>query len=358
MTDPPDALPRPLGWSFSAEQAANPELSGWRAPDGVSVVRYMRAHRVPGGGAMCVAAGDPFAPADRLSAVAEAFEQACESRGEGVIWFGASPRFHAAHRRTSLVIGAEPVLRPADWSETLSVKASLRAQVARARNKGVEVEEWSDARAAHLESLRPTLDAWLATRGMPQLHFLAQPDVLGAPGRRRFVVATQHGAIVAFAVIAPVGARSAALLEWIIRRPDAPNGTASLLVDVAMRACARDRIAEVSLGLVPLSTYAPLSANAPPPVVRALLRWTRAHARRFYHFDGLERFKAKFRPHRWEPSYLLTTQPTVTIGTLHAVADAFAGPISPERLVAEAVARAGLDEFQRLRDRVRALAAR
>lgn len=82
--------------------------------------------------------------------------------------------------------------------------------------------------------------------------------------------------------------------------------------------------------------------------IRSLLAWTRANARRFYHFDGLERFKTKSEPDHWEPSYLLTKQPRVTLGTLHTIADAFAGPISPERLVTHALWDAARDEAGRL----------
>ena len=339
-------LVRAHGWAFSAEQAANPEMRAWTTSDDAGVA-YVPARRWPLGPRVRVAAGDPLAPRDALRAVAAAFEDAAAAQGEGVVWFGASAALGTG--RAGLVLGAEPVLDASRWAETVRQKASLRAQIARARNKGVRVRALPDD--ASLATYRPILAAWLGTRGMPPLHFLAQPSVLDAPGDRRFWVAERAGTAVALLALCPVGARPAALVEWILRRPDAPNGTASLLVDAAVRAEAERGTRDVSLGLVPLSTRAPLSSAAPSLPAQAALAWTRAHARRFYRFDGLEQFKAKFQPARWEPVYLFTTQRRVDLGTLYAVADAFAGPRSPERLVARALTDALADEARALASR-------
>ena len=143
--------------------------------------------------------------------------------------------------------------------------------------------------------------------------------------------------------MAPIPARDGVFVEWIIQAPEAPNGTASLLLDRAFRIASGARV--LTLGLVALSTFAPLSTPPPPLHIRALLAWMRAHARRFYNFEGLQRFKAKFQPEAWEPLYLLAPRETIGLPLLHAVADAFAGPHrSPEALIALALAKAAGDE--------------
>lgn len=340
---------RRYGWAFTAEQAANPGLQHWT--DGDAVVAYARARGALAASPVRVAAGDPIGPRDRLAKIARAFEADARAHGATVLWFGATEAFARAHAAPALVIGAEPLIDLRGWDDTVASKASLRAQIYRALNKHVQIDALEVGSAGWkvaLPELHDVLAAWLSTRGMPSLHFLAEPNVLAAPGDRRFWIARHRHRIVAFLSLAPVAARPAALAEWILRRPDAPNGTAALLVDQAARACRADGIATLSLGLVPLSTRAPLSPQRPSPAVRALLRWTRAHARRFYHFDGLERFKAKFEPDRWEPSFLLTSEARITLGALHAVADAFAGAVSPEALVGRAVADAARDELRRI----------
>ena len=341
-------LVRAHGRSYAAEQAANPEMRAWTTRDGSSGVAYVVARRWPLGPRVYVAAGDPLAPPDALRDVASAFEGASRSRGASVIWFGTSDALRDPSR-AELVVGAEPILDAAGWADTVRRKASLRAQVARARNKGVRVRAL--AADEPLAPYRSVLDEWLGTRGLPSLHFLAQPDILDAPGDRQILAAERGDETVALLSLCPVATRPAALVEWVLRRPDAPNGTAALLIDAAMRRQAERGTRDVSLGLVPLSTVAPRSSQAPSWPARVALSWTRAHARRFYRFDGLERFKAKFQPDRWEPAYLFTTEPRVGLGTLYAIADAFAGPRSPERLVARALADALADEARALLSR-------
>lgn len=209
----------------------------------------------------------------------------------------------------------------------------------RAARHGVRFTEWPAASAAGNTGVRAVQGDWLATRGLPPLSFLADPLILDRPGDRRAFVASLGDRIVGVLWLSPVPARRGYLVEWIWRGAHSPNGVADGLLDVAVRTVAEEGAEFVTLGLVPLSTRSPLSVPPPAPAVRFLLGWTRAHARRFYRFDGLEQFKAKFRPERWEPMYLVVPGSHVGFLTLYAVADVFAGG-RPSRLVGRALARA------------------
>lgn len=346
--DPDRALVRRLGADATVEQALNPGLKRWRSP--TSLVAFARGRMWPGGPIARVTAGGPVCEPDRLGATVRAFEDHAAGVGESVLWFGVcEPFVGAILDYTSLVVGAQPVWAPRRWPSILAGKASLRAQLYRARNKGVSVQRWSREQAAASRTLCALLTDWLAHRGMPPLHHLAEPDVLGALGDREVFVAHRGGTPVAYLLFAPVPARQGWLVEWIIQGEAAPNGTATLLLDAAFRHAIDAEADVVSLGLVPLSSYAPPSASAPPRHVRALLVWVRAHTERFYGFRGLERFKAKFQPDSWEPIHLATRAPRVGLRHLHAVADAFAGPRSPEAMVARAVAGAAATEARTLR---------
>jgi len=125
------------------------------------------------------------------------------------------------------------------------------------------------------------------------------------------------------------------------------------LLDAAVRSLPAG--STFTLGLVPLSSFAPLSEAAPGLLVRGLLAWTRAHATRFYNFEGLERFKAKFVPERWRPLHLVTDGKRITPLTFHAVAAAFAAPRGPARFIAEALLDAVAEEGRRGRDRLRGM---
>ncbi len=307
-------------------------------PHGDARVSYAR---VRSWGRVWVAAGAPTGPASARASAAQAFEDAARQAGARVVWFAVEEPGQIAPGRPSLVIGAEPVWQVARWPEIVARKASVRAQIRRACNKGVTVERRDEA--VPLAHLRPVLADWLSTRGMPAMSFMASPFVLDEPGERQFWVARREGAIVGYLALVP---GDEALVEWIIQTRAAPNGTAAALLDQAVRSLPAG--GAFTLGMVPLSSMAPHSDAAPSVGMRALLAWTRAHATRFYNFGGLERFKAKFEPDAWRPLYLVTDGRPVSLVTLHAVAAAFAAPRGPTRFVAQALLDALADERRRL----------
>jgi len=130
----------------------------------------------------------------------------------------------------------------------------------------------------------------------------------------------------------------------MIRGRDAPNGTRELLTDAAMRRFASGRDTYVALGAAPLSDRAADGALA-PPLIRSLLAWQRAHARRFYNFEGLEHFKAKFWPDTWEPVLAISGERKFSVGTLYAIAGAYSGR-SPMVMLFPALGRALMQEFR------------
>jgi phosphatidylglycerol lysyltransferase len=77
----------------------------------------------------------------------------------------------------------------------------------------------------------------------------------------------------------------------------------------------------------------------------------RLHGARFYNFDGLDAFKAKFNPEVWEPIYGIAEGSRFPPRALYAIAGAFSGG-APLRLVARALLRAGREEIVSLFMRV------
>jgi phosphatidylglycerol lysyltransferase len=338
------------GWNATAFQILNPGLELWFSRQGDAVAGYARHRRVR------VVAGAPVCRPERLGAVADELEADAAGCGERVLFFGAGARLEqavAARAAHCLVrLGAQPVWDPQQWPRIVRGKASLRAQLYRARNKGVWISEWPAERAQDSAELRRVLHQWLATRGLPPLGFLVTPDLLGQMADRRVFVAERGGEVVAFLVATPVPARAGWLVEQWPRAPAAPNGTTHLLVDAAMTAFAAVGSRYVTLGLAPLCRHG-CGPGGPggPAWLRLALGWLRAHGRRFYNFAGLETFKASLQPLAWEPIFAIAPGPRFGPGLLHAVAGVF-GSLShgsPERLVALAVASAVRQEWRTLR---------
>jgi phosphatidylglycerol lysyltransferase len=326
------------GWNAMAYQILNPGMRLWFSASGEGVAGYVRA------GGYRVVAGAPICPPERLAETAAELAADTRRAGQRLCYFGAQERLrHLMAERgpaSALLLGAQPVWDPRHWPAILDGKASLRAQLARARNKGVTVQSGP---TADLPALQRCLTEWLRTRGLPPMHFLVEWNLLPHLLDRRVFVAERAGQTLGFLIASPIPRRDGWLIEQIIRGRAAPNGTAELLLDTAIRALAAEGAGYVTLGLAPLSRavaqYPTPQYPAPPWPVRLLLAWVRVHGRRFYNFEGLENFKRKFQPEGWEPIYAVTDRRRISPRTLYAIAGAFGGA-SPVFFLGRALLRA------------------
>ncbi|MBC8101073.1 MAG: DUF2156 domain-containing protein [Cytophagales bacterium] len=327
------------GWNSVCFQILNPGFAYWFSPAGDAVVGYVRdqASRVR------VVGGAPVCSRERLADVIREWEAESRQAGDAVCYLCAASRLQdalgtgtapGAAPHTTVALGAQPVWNPQRWTEIFAAQASLRQQVRRVRGKGVQVTEWGAVRAATDPGLRRCLEEWLAARRMPPLRFLAEPRTLDRlEGRRVFVATLAPGAraaatVTGFLIASPVPLRKGWLFEQVIRGADAPNGTAEMLIDGAMRAVAADGAQYVTLGLVPLSRRGGPAGGVPPSPLwlRLVLAWARAHGRRFWNFDGLESFRAKLQPDFWEPIFAIADQRRFSPRLLIALARAFHPP--------------------------------
>ncbi len=313
------------GWNVAAYQALNPAFERWYNAEQNSLVCYTLKLGVR------VVAGAPICAPERLLETTEEFERDAKAAGEKVCYFGVSERLCSVMERSGgrqrLKIGAQPCWNPAEWEQMIRKRSSLRAQIARARNKGVHVQEWPVQPVPRRQELEACRKKRESSRLAPPLHFLTEAVPLDQLHDRRLFVALRDGSIAGYLIATPVPERKGWLLEQIVRDMNAPNGTAELLADAANRVFAAESAQMVTPGMAPLARRAgeiELSARW----MRFLLQWLRAHGRRFYNFEGLEAFKARFQPDDWEPVYLLGMGECVRFRFLLAVAAAFCdGPL-------------------------------
>ena len=334
------------GWNSTSYQIINPGIRRWFAGERDAVVGFVARNRVR------VVAGAPVCAAEDLSQVAAEFERDAARKGEKVCYFCAESRLESIYDDSpdyaKILLGAQPVWQPKNWAEIVKKHKSLRAQVNRARNKKVEVTEWTSERAHDHPALNECLRGWLASKGLPPLHFLVEPDTLARLSDRRVFVAELDQSVVGFVILSPVARRNGWLFEQFIHCPGAPNGTVELMIDRAMRQLAEDGYEYATLGLAPLSTRAPRIEYDNPFWMRLLLRWMTAHGRRFYNFDGLDAFKAKLQPERWEQIFAVSNEPRISPRTLYAIVSAFSGG-KPFKLVFGGLWRAFVTEIKWLR---------
>lgn len=343
-----------LAWgsNSTAYQIINPGICRWFTQKGNGLVGFVR------GGSTRVAAGEPVCEKSRLEEIAGRFERASAAEGgRSVCWFCASAMFASLlpnRSSSTILIGAQPVWNPAAWQTKIRSRASLRQQLNRARNKGVTVTEWSTEKAGDHPALLRCLEEWLEARPFPPLHFLVEPQTLHRLFDRRVFVAERSGKPIGFVVLSPVPRRNGWLAEQIIRAHGAPNGTAEMMLDTAIGTIAAEGYGYVTLGLAPLSRRAGIPSEN-PRWIRFLFGWIRLHGRRFYNFDGLDFFKAKFMPDYWEPIYAISSEPRFSFRTLYGVAQAFSNR-SPVIALGSALLKAVRQEFRWFARRLRSTA--
>ncbi len=340
------------GWNSTVYQLLNPGMELWFSSHDDAVVGYVEAS------GFRVVAGAPVCRDDRFADVVNEFENDSSRARRKVCYFGAGQRLADVLARRGpldrILLGAEPQWDPRSWDVVIKHKASLRAQLNRARNKGVAVAQWQAEQAQYHPELERCLAEWLETRGLPPLHFLVEPETLNRLFDRKIFVARRNGSVVGFLISSPIPMRNGWLVEQIIRGHQAPNGTNELLLDAAMRSLAESGVDIVTLGLSPLSQRAGFLPSDPSPIVGLLLSWARLHGRRFYNFEGLDTFKAKFMPESWAPIYAITNESRVTFATMYAIAGAFGGT-SPVVFLVRSISRAIVQELRWLWNRLRRL---
>ena len=340
------ALVMRWGWNPSCYQILNPGISHFFSARHEAVIGYVPARSGPlhfRAGVRLVAGSPACNEADLPDVISE-WEADAKAHQQSVCYFGAANRLMQVLADKpgycTVLLGAQPTWNPAHFAGIVSHRASLRAQMRRAQNKAVRVEEWTNERAEADPALRRCLREWLQTRTLPALRFLVEPDTLGRLFDRRVFVAEQNNVPVAWGVASPIPARHGWLIEQIVRGSAAPNGCAELLIRDMMAALAESGAKYVTLGLVPLSHNTPHESQIyNPPWLRLVLSRVRAHGRRFYNFDGLDQFRAKMEPETWEPIYAIANEARFSPLTLWAIADAFSHG-SPVRAVGKGIGRA------------------
>lgn len=290
--------------SAVAGRAFAPSMRWWAAGDGTGVAYYDT-------GSAWVAVGEPLAPRADCAAVARCFVSAAADAQRRASFFGVESAIDGlAH----LELGSQPFFAIAAWDRTLADHRSLRAQLRRARNKGVVTRCIRADELAQGTRLRSSLDraleAWASARGMEPLQFVVAVDPVRAWDPQLHLGAFVDDDLVGLISAAYLPASRTWIVEHIVRTPGAPNGCAEMLLDGVFRSVQMGEW--VTLGLAPLSGSAPW---------QRLARWV---ARPLYDFGGLQAFKSRLHPQAWRPVWLAypprSAAPIAVVDSLRAFA--------------------------------------
>ena len=275
----------------------------WSTPEIDGAIIYGEFGRV------WLAAADPLAPLADMGELARRFAAFAKRENRVVAFVPAGAEFArmvAPDDFTAVKVGASPYFDLQTWNPRGDSAKKIRAGVNQARRAGVEVEMIADRVDESLKKETAQLCLhWLGSRrSATTFGWLVALDPFLHSDHKKYFAARVNGKLVGFLGVSPIPARNGWYLEDVLREPDAPQGTATLLIVEALAKLRAEGAALATLGTSPLSTDGPDDVPTEPRVSRALdLASRRLGA--FYNFEGLRRFKGKFVPSWWESEYAL-----------------------------------------------------
>jgi pimeloyl-ACP methyl ester carboxylesterase len=280
----------------------------WSCPETEGAISYNEFGRV------WLAPGEPLASAGNQAALTDRFLRAASAKGRTVGFLPVSERFAKHSHQLGLravKIGSAPYFDLATWSPRGDRAKKVRAGINHAFRTGVRV-----TKVVHIDEklIRETdhlCKSWLTTRRSPaKLGWLFTVDLFQHSERKKYFTARDAtGRLVGFLAASPIPARQGWYLEDVLRLPDAPKGTADLLVVEALKSLKRDGAKLATLGVAPMAMEGTIGSLVQcSPSLSQVTRFVATVFSIFYNFDGVRRFKAKFAPSWWESEYVLLSQ--------------------------------------------------
>src|SRR6266404_2381910 len=283
----------------------------WSTPDIDGAIVYGEFGRV------WLVAGDPLAPVEDMAELAQQFAAFAKRKKRVVAFVPTTAEFArliTPDDFTAVKVGASPYFDLKTWNPRGDCAKKLRAGVNQARRAGLEVAMISESVDESLKKETAQLCMrWLSSRRSPTTFgWLIALDPFLHSEYKKYFAARVNGKLVGFLAASPIPARKGWYLEDVLREPDAPQGTATLLVVEALAKLKAEGASLATLGTSPLTTEGPDDLRGGHPMVLRTLDMASRHLGGFYSFEGLHRFKARFVPSWWESEYILS-QRGVTI---------------------------------------------
>jgi len=280
-------------------------------------------------GHVWLAAGDPLAASEVQVELARRFAAYARRRNRVVAFAPATAAFArmASDQEFKAVkAGAAPYFDLKKWNPRGDSAKKLRAAVNQARRAGVEVEALGDKIDESLRQETAQLCLrWLGhRRAAIAFGWLVDLDPFRHAEYKKYFAARVNGKLTGFLAASPIPARKGWYLEDVLSGPDAPPGTATLLVFEALQELKRQGAELATLGTSPLATDGQNDIPTEHPVAARALEVASKRLSAFYNFEGLRRFKGKFVPSWWESEYVLAQRglavpPRVANAILHAM---------------------------------------
>ncbi|MBN8998313.1 MAG: bifunctional lysylphosphatidylglycerol flippase/synthetase MprF, partial [Rhizobiales bacterium] len=251
-----------------------------------------------------VALFDPVGPRSSWPGLVWQFVEMAQAAGGRAVFYQVQPQNLSLYADAGLQaykLGEAAHVDLADFDLKGGRRASLRHAYNRAQRDGLSFELLTQAEVtAELDALQAVSNLWLAERKARENRFSIGAFERDYVAAQPAAVVRREGRIIAFATLMTTRLKSEVTVDLMRCAPDAPAGTMEFLFVALMLRLKADGYRAFDLGMAPLSG---LYESPAAPFWHKIARAVVDHGERFYNFNGLRAFKAKFQPD-WHPRYL------------------------------------------------------
>lgn len=262
-------------------------------------------------GKIWLVAGEPLASEENLINVTREFLQTARTKRKLVVFLPATERFAlaaAAENLKTIKVGAAPYFDLRNWNPRGNKAKNLRSGLNQAQRAGISVRQVEKTDEEFKREACKLGENWLQSRraGVKFGWLFRFAPFENAEVKKFFAARRTDGTLVGVLAASPIPARDGWYLEDVVREPDAPNGTADMLVFEALTKLAEQGAMLATLGTVPLSEKgSDKFSSGGNALLKRILKSSRKNMTSIYNFEGLQCFKSKFVPSWWENEYIL-----------------------------------------------------
>lgn len=252
-----------------------------------------------------IAMGDPVGPTPARRELVWRFRELADRAGGHTVFYQVGPEHLGLYIDLGLVLsklGEEAHVPLAEFTlEGRDRKSLRRTHTALGEREGCTVEIIPPSGVPSLlPDLAAVSTAWLAHHHGREKGFSLGGFDPAYLARLPVAIVRQRGRLVAFANLWQAADHSELSVDLMRHLPDAPNGTMDFLFTELMLRGRAEGYHHFNLGMAPL---AGLPEHALAPLWSRVGNAVFEHGERFYGFQGLRQYKAKFDP-VWVPRYL------------------------------------------------------
>jgi len=252
-----------------------------------------------------IALGDPVGDVRLSDELVWRFRELSDRHGGWTVFYQASRTRLPQYIDLGLAafkLGEEAHVPLADFSLEGSARAELRQDHRRAVRDGATFEIVPAERVPKLlPELRSISDAWLADKATAEKHFSVGAFDPAYLGQFDFALVRRMGQVCAFANLWSTQTKRELSVDLMRFGPDAPRSSMDFLFVELMLWGRAQGFQWFNLGMAPL---AGLEQHPLAPAWHRVGNFVFRYGEHFYNFEGLRRYKAKYRP-IWEPRYLV-----------------------------------------------------